>query len=375
MNLTLAFAILFFSSGIFACQLNNLKVIPNSHAKLFSVDDYDDGHLLTIRSPWSGEKKEIRYLLYRTKPVEEKNCRDIPQFKIPINRFVAFSTSYLPALKQLDKTDSLVAMVDSRYISDPQLKERVASGKIVSLGYPPHPERLLALKSDVVMAFVSESPELEGLTKLEQLKIPLVYNADFREKTPLARAEWIRFIAAFYDQEQAATDHFKKIEINYGLQKERVKKITEYPMVLLGEKRGDLWIAPAGGSYLDTYVREAAGRYLFSDTISDQPLQFPFERVFSQISACRLWITFSPWKSATEALAQDRRHQLLFKLPMAVFSGNKKMHQAGGNDYFETGALRPDLVLADFIAMIHPELGAGRLEWFMPIDKKAEKNQ
>ena len=86
MNLTLAFAILFFSSGIFACQLNNLKVIPNSHAKLFSVDDYDDGHLLTIRSPWSGEKKEIQYLLYRTKPLEAKNCQNIPQFKIPINR-------------------------------------------------------------------------------------------------------------------------------------------------------------------------------------------------------------------------------------------------------------------------------------------------
>jgi len=32
------------------------------------------------------------------------------------------------------------------------------------------------------------------------------------------------------------------------------------------------------------------------------------------------------------------------------------MNDYGGNDYWETGSLRPDLVLADLIKILHPDL-------------------
>ena len=39
-----------------------------------------------------------------------------------------------------------------------------------------------------------------------------------------------------------------------------------------------------------------------------------------------------------------------------VYNNNAKVNAAGGNDYWETGVARPDLVLADLISVIHPEL-------------------
>ncbi len=37
------------------------------------------------------------------------------------------------------------------------------------------------------------------------------------------------------------------------------------------------------------------------------------------------------------------------------------MSPGGGSDYFESAAMRPDLVLADLAAMFHPELFPGHV--------------
>ena len=39
-----------------------------------------------------------------------------------------------------------------------------------------------------------------------------------------------------------------------------------------------------------------------------------------------------------------------------VFTYIKRVTDAGGNDFFETGAVRPDLILKDMIKILHPDL-------------------
>ena len=39
-----------------------------------------------------------------------------------------------------------------------------------------------------------------------------------------------------------------------------------------------------------------------------------------------------------------------------VYNNNARINSAGGNDYWESGTVRPDLVLADLIEVFHPDL-------------------
>lgn len=39
-----------------------------------------------------------------------------------------------------------------------------------------------------------------------------------------------------------------------------------------------------------------------------------------------------------------------------VYNNTLRTNSAGGNDYFESGVVRPDLVLRDLIKIFHPDL-------------------
>ena len=39
-----------------------------------------------------------------------------------------------------------------------------------------------------------------------------------------------------------------------------------------------------------------------------------------------------------------------------VYNNNRRTNAAGGNDYWESGVVHPDLVLRDLVKIFHPEL-------------------
>ncbi len=49
----------------------------------------------------------------------------------------------------------------------------------------------------------------------------MVINAEYLEKHPLGRAEWIKFVALFFDREKEADSIFNVIENDYLTQRSR----------------------------------------------------------------------------------------------------------------------------------------------------------
>ena len=39
-----------------------------------------------------------------------------------------------------------------------------------------------------------------------------------------------------------------------------------------------------------------------------------------------------------------------------VYNNNRRTNPSGGNDYWESGVIHPDLILQDLIRIFHPEL-------------------
>ncbi len=66
-------------------------------------------------------------------------------------------------------------------------------------------------------------PELDAHPKLLEASLPVVINSDYLEQSPLGRAEWGIFIAAFFDLEEQAAQDFDALVQRY----EAAKKLTE----------------------------------------------------------------------------------------------------------------------------------------------------
>ena len=61
--------------------------------------------------------------------------------------------------------------------------------------------------------------------------------------------------------------------------------------------------------------------------------------------------------SLDELLSRDVRYESFIKnITNGIFQQNARITADGGNDYWESGVVRPDWVLQDFGKMMHPEL-------------------
>lgn len=377
----IALALMLVHSTVFASCLSELQKktkvdeIKNSDAKFFKAYRFREGKLLVVTSPWQKSNEEFEYLLLKEK-LPTNICKNVKRVKTPVAKVVVFSTSHIAAIELLDKLESIRGVVDLRYVSNPQLLKGQKEGKVVNLGYPPRPEVVMSVGADVVMAFAAESPELEGVSKLVKLRLPVIYNADFREKTPLGRAEWIRFMGHFFDKENEADKIFNDVKVRYNYLLSKVKKVKHKPIILVGENRQGIWQAPGGESYLSTFIDAAGGEYVWKSVKNNFPVSRPIELIYKTAEQYDYWISFGSWKSKADLLKEDSRYSLLIsKLKRGVYSCNKLDNNRGGNDYWETGSMRPDLVLGDFVKMIHPELKIDhKLRWFSPLEVKNAKN-
>ena len=358
---------LLLSPLVFADCLQSLGAnkIENDYAQFFNAYRVPGGYLVEVISPWEKSQEKYRYLLTRKGTHIPNDCRKLQRIEIPVKRVTTFSTSHLPAIAELGELDSVVGVVDIRHISNERVQKRARAGKITELGHPINMEKVLGIGSDLVMAFVAESPEIEGTARLQSLKIPLVYNADYREKHPLGRAEWIKYMSYFYDKENIAADFYKKIVNNYRKYALITRGVKTRPTILLGENIEGKWTSAGGKSYLAHFISEAGGRYLWESDKTLTPISHPFELVYAMATKVDKWIVINGWKSMNSPVQKDSRYLQFVKSEIELYNGNRKLNGRGGNDYFETGAMRPDLILLDFIKMIHPnKLKKHQLNWF-----------
>ncbi|MBK8291389.1 MAG: ABC transporter substrate-binding protein [Flammeovirgaceae bacterium] len=217
-------------------------------------------------------------------------------------------------------------------------------------------EILYSLKPDLVMSY-SMTSDLGQLKKIKELNIPVVINAEYLEKHPLGRAEWIKFMALFFNKEKEADSVFNEIETDYNRTKQLVENIPTQPTVLSGIVYGEAWFMPAGKNYAAHLLQDAGTDYLWKDTETSGFLELSFESVFEKAKDADLWIGVGSFNSLNEIKAADSRYSLFKPFQdKQVFTYNARTGAKGGSEFLELGYLRPDLILKDLVKIAHPEL-------------------
>jgi iron complex transport system substrate-binding protein len=246
------------------------------------------------------------------------------------------------------------------------MRERIDAGKVQELGKDSgiNIELLTVLKPDVVMGYTMSS-DYGQFKKIEDLGVPVIINAEYLEKHPLGRAEWIKFMAVFFGKERMADSVFHEIESNYLRIQKIAKETSSRPSVVSGIVYGDAWFLPGGQNYASKILQDAGCQYLWQSDSSHGYLELSFETVYDKAHDADLWIGVATFKSLQEINQADHRYKQFsaFK-EKRVYTYDGKKGAKGGSEFLELGYLRPDIILKDLVVIAHPEALPGDTLYF-----------
>jgi iron complex transport system substrate-binding protein len=328
------------------------------YATGFSVRTEGNAKHVTINLPYPGAQEAYNYLLVPQGEEAPSHDNLTQVIYIPIKKIVCTSTTHIPLLDYINETEALVGFPTTDYVSSEKMRQRVDQGLVTDLGVDKgmNLELLYSLHPDLVMSYTMTG-DLGQLKKIKELNIPVVINAEYLEKHPLGRAEWIKFMALFFNKENEADSVFNEIESNYNKTKQLAKNSPTQPTVLSGIVYGEAWFMPGGKNYATHLLADAGASYLWKETDTNGFLELSFESVYEKAKDADLWIGVGSFSSLDEIKAADSRYTL-FKpfTDKQVYTYNARTGAKGGSEFLELGYLRPDLILKDLVKIAHPEL-------------------
>lgn len=354
--------------GIFlqGCSQNNQKqVIPkqNHYAGGFEIYEGEDYIRLTVKNPWEqAQNVSVDYYLVDKKSEVPESLKDKTIIRVPVEKLVCMSTTHLAYLEKLGQLDKISGISGSQYVSNPSVRERISAGEIKDVGYGQNInyEEIIRQKPDLVMMYGVDSEITGIIQKFGDLGIPAILNAEYLESSPLGKAEWIRFMGAFFDQIQQADSIFKNIEIRYNQLVEKAAGAGPKPSVMVGLPYRDAWWVPGGESYLARLINDAGGNYLGKENSSHESYVVSFEEALLWASRADVWLNTGTAFYREDILAADPRFESFRVFQKGhIYNNNQRTSPEGGNDFWESGTMSPDVILADLIRIFHPELAGG----------------
>ncbi|MCX2763517.1 ABC transporter substrate-binding protein [Aquimarina muelleri] len=343
------------SDPLTAMYLSAQKI---EYATGFTIQNYKDYKKIKVTTPWPDAKQDLTYILYpkgTKKPFYSANSIFI---EVPIERVVVTSTTDIPMLEYMNLENHLVGFPHTNYISSEKTRALIDKGKIKELGkeYDLNTEVVLELSPEVIIGF-SATGDTKAYDLIQKTGIPVVMNGSWMEKHPLGRAEWIKFIAAFFGKETIAEHIFQNIKKEYNRAVTLAENVKKSPTVLSGSMFKDIWYVPGGNSFMAQFLKDANTTYLWADNNHSGSLTLNFESVLEKGQNAELWIGVGNSKSLEELKEKNLRYEAFdaFK-NKNVYSYSLKTGAKEGLIYYELGPMRPDLILKDIIKIVHPEL-------------------
>lgn len=279
--------------------------------------------------------------------------------KSPCNRIAALSSIYANMFCELGDLDKLIAIDNMDYINNVQLISKNRAKQLAEIAKGPKVdiEQTVKISPDIIFTFGMGKGDKDKDEKLEQTGIPVAISVDHLEESPLARAEWIKFFAAFTGRMNEADSIFNTVEKNYLQLMEEAIAVSFRPTVFSEIKYSEFWYMPGGNSYMARILKDAGATYLWSDNTNFGSLPLSFEQVYARAKNADYWIHLSTLRSKKELEASETRYTS-FKAFKTGNLYNNTLHtnSKGYSDYWETGMIYPDRILSDLIGIFHPEL-------------------
>lgn len=246
-------------------------------------------------------------------------------------KIVCMSSSHVAFLRELGLEDRIVYRLGNAETAD--LEAIAASG------------------ADLIL--------LSGLDdeRLERLGVETFRVDEWTEATPLDRAEWIVRVAEVCGAGERGRQKFAEIERAYTAQKQRAEKLAAGTgarlTVMLNAPYRGVWFVPGRENYMTALIEDAGGELVATgEGAASRPIDI--EQAHLAMRRADFWLNPNHYTSIAELLADNPRLVDVPPLTRArTYNNNARTTPDGGSDFWESGVVRPDLVLRDLVAILH----------------------
>lgn len=325
-----------------ACQNQSAEVKdsvlsyePMRYTKMFGIAHFSDySRLFFVKNgdtTWSVSSKEI----------------DTSNTKIAV-----LSSVFAACLEIINEQNSIIAIDKITYYNDSLILQAYSRGKITEIGEEGQlkMEKLLQLKPSFLFASSHTSSDLAIVKRLENIGTRIIPCDNFLEQDPLARAEWMKLFGFVCGKLPLASDKFNQVDSYYQVLKSQINTQKNRPVVMTDAMYMSVWNIPGAESYTAKLIQDAGAQYVFNNKKDRYSYPLNFETVYTAAANADVWIHVNQYQSISELLSAEPRYQLFNPVKtLQVYNYNKRENINGGNDFWETGVVRPDLVLYDLI--------------------------
>ena len=290
--------------------------------------------------------------------------RDTLFVKQPLSKIICMSSTNVACLSAIG-ADSLVAAVSGAgYLAKLPYEGVPDIGYEAALDY----EKILEIKPDLLVTYVVSGAEPQYIIKLRSLGVPVLVLHDHLENHPLARAEYVRLFGTLTGRLEKADSVFNQVRVRYESLVASVNK-NKRVKVLLNIPYADAWYIPGAENYMSQLVKDAAGDVLGAEAGASKSKVISLEEAYRLSKDADIWLNPGHCRTRAQLAAV---HQLFPSFgPLAnalpIYNNTLRTTPEGGNDFWESGAVRPDLILEDLIEVFHGD-GSGTLNYYFRLE-------
>lgn len=321
--------------------------------------------LITTTNPWQGNDSVTTQLLILREGQKAPEGFAGQVLEGDAKRIVAMSSTHVAMLDAIGAVDRIVGVSGRDFITNAAIQSRRDS--VADVGYEGNIdyELLLVLDPDLVLLYgVNGASAMEG--KLEEMNVPYMYVGDYLEESPLGKAEWLVALAEVTGIREYGKEVFATIPDNYNRLKRLVAEAdNKSPKVMLNAPYGDSWFMPPRRNYMARLIQDAGGEYLFDGADGNEAIAIDMEEAY------RMTLNADIWLNTGQAESLDDLKRLcprMSDMPCVtrgeVYNNTARRTASGGNDFFESAIVHPDIVLRDLIGIFHPGLTEGNLTYY-----------
>lgn len=315
---------------------------------------------------WSAATVDSLVLVERgTTPPEATGTLAGARFiEIPIMTAAVNRDADALRIKDLGFADRLTG-IGGTGVFDPDLRARVEAGTLPAIGSALHRtmdlELLLETKPEAIFLRVASLRHAYEFKRLRELGLASVPVYAWAETNGLARAEWLKYVALFFNAEAQANQQFDAIETRY-------KDLRTLARGAPGNRKAVWAYSPRAGGWrvhrrgveaglladagIQNVMAQDAAAVSSGELGHSEGLPISDERFLMEASGADLWITWSP----TDTNWPSNRYLddfLAYRNDNIFHHRKRYIPETGADDWYEIGQLRPDLILADLIAVAH----------------------
>lgn len=321
-----------------------------------STADGKESVIITTFTPWQGSEGETRSLFMARNGEKPPKGFKGQVLEGDAERIVCLSSSYIAMLDALGEVDRVAGVSGMDFITNPYIQEN--RDRIADVGYDGNTdyERLLASAPDIVLLYgITGASGMEA--KLKELRIPFMYIGEYMEESPLGKAEWCVPVAEIIGCRERGIEIFNRIPKRYDSLKTIAARVPGRPDVMVNIPYGDAWIMSPPGSYMGRLIKDAGADYIYPGDTTEVSRTIDIEEAYKLVNECDYWINTGRVTSKAALLAELPKFADVPCLKEGrVYNNNLRINRYGGDDFWESGIMHPDIILEDLINIFHPGL-------------------